>query len=100
MKNVAKAKVIEMKIETHIYLRKRPEHIKTTMCFDVIPLKDFPGKTPIGCDLLFLSIADFPKKGVFSIDLRGALMKNFSLGKPQHLHFFLPSLAPLSSPPM
>ena len=67
MKEAVTAKVVGMKTATRIHSKKLPESIKNAITFDVFQLKvsRFSGKTPIGCDLLLLSMANCPKIGVF-----------------------------------
>ena len=60
--------------------------------------QDFPSNTPISCEVLLLSMADFPKWGVFN-DLKGMVMKPFSGGEPTDPQFCSLCLHPVSAPP-
>ena len=92
-----KAKVMGMKIGTHIYLGKLIESIKKT--YDVMQLKNFKFScsTPISHDPLHNG--RFSKNGAFPNDLKGVVMKSSPGGKPRYSHFFSLCLHLISAPP-
>ena len=90
------AKVVGMKIGTHIYSRKLPESIKNAiflflhiffyfilfyifiLFYTTQKFQNFPGKTPISFDPLFLSMANYPKLGRSPTFSKGVVVKNSS----------------------